>query len=79
MFTHGGLTMPLYSFDCSKCGARVQKALVTSQRWMDCPKCGEMMKRQGYTREPSVYDGQKTMEAYNMEKVRERQWREGKG
>ena len=70
--------MPLYSFDCPKCGVRVQKALVTHQHWMDCPRCGTMMKRQDYTKEPTYLDDKKSMDAYNMDKIMERQWNEGK-
>ena len=66
--------MPLYSFDCPKCGLRIQKALVTYQRWMDCPRCGEMMKRQDYTKERCYLDDQKTMDEYHMEKIKERKW-----
>lgn len=68
--------IPLYSFDCPKCGTRVQKALVKSQRWMDCPRCGTMMKRQDYTKEPTYLDDQKTRDEYNMEKIKERKWKE---
>jgi len=68
--------MPLFSFDCPKCGARVQKALVTHQRWMDCPKCGTMMKRQGYTRENTYLDDQKGRDEHNMEKIKEMKWKE---
>ena len=71
--------MPLYSFDCPKCGARVQKALVTSQRWMDCPRCGEMMKRQGYTKENTYLDDKKTRDEYNLEKIKEIEWRKKYG
>jgi len=71
--------MPLYSFDCPKCHARVQKALVTSQRWMDCPRCGAMMKRQDYTKEPTYLDDKKSMDNYNLDKIKEREWNERKG
>ena len=63
--------MAIYSFDCAHCGRRVQKALVGSQRWMDCPACGHMMKRQGYTKESSYLDDQKSRDAHNMEKIKE--------
>lgn len=69
--------MPLYSFDCPHCGRRVQKALVTAQRWMDCPACGHMMKRQGYTKEPTYLDDQKSRDAHNMEKIKELEHRRG--
>jgi len=69
--------MPLYSFDCPSCGRRVQKALVGSQRWMDCPACGHMMKRQDYTKELSYLDDQKSRDAYNMEKIKEVEYRRG--
>ena len=68
--------MALYSFDCPNCHTRVQKALVTHQRWMDCPRCGTMMKRQDYTKENTYLDDQKTMDEYNMDKIKEREWRE---
>lgn len=68
---------PFFSFDCPKCKARVQKALVTHQRWMDCPRCGEMMKRQGYTKEATYLDDQKTRDEFNQEKIRELKYREG--
>ena len=68
--------MPLYSFDCPKCFSRVQKALVTNQRWMDCPNCGTMMKRQGYTKESSYLDDQKSRDKYNEEKIRELKYKE---
>ena len=70
--------MPIYSFDCPECHTRVQKALVKRQRWMDCPRCGAMMKRQDYTKENTYLDNRKGIDAYNMEKVREREWRDNR-
>ena len=67
--------MPLYSFDCPNCGRRIQKALVSKQRYMDCPACGTMMKRQDYTKEPSHLDDLSTMTAHNREKAKEVEWR----
>lgn len=71
--------MPIYSFDCPKCHRRVQKAFATDRRWMDCPACGAMMKRQGYTRESSYLDDQKSREQYNKEKADELKWRQEHG
>lgn len=68
--------IPLYSFDCPECGLRVQKALVKDRRWMDCPRCGAMMKRQDYTKEPFYLDDKKSTDAYNMEKIEEREYKE---
>jgi len=72
------IDIPLYSFDCPECHTRVQKALVKRQRWMDCPRCGAMMKRQDYTKENTYLDNRKGIDAYNMEKVREREWRDNR-
>ena len=68
--------MPIYSFDCPKCHTRVQKALVKHQRWMDCPRCGAMMKRQDYTKENTYLDKRKDIDDYNMGKIEEIKWKE---
>jgi len=46
---------------------------------MDCPRCGAMMKRQDYTKELTYLDSQKSMDDYNMNKIKEREWNERKG
>jgi len=43
---------------------------------MDCPNCGTMMKRQGYTKESSYLDDQKSRDKYNEEKIRELKYKE---
>ena len=72
--------MPLYSFDCPKCQTRVQKALVPgAKRWMDCPNCGTMMKRQDYTRESTHLDDRKKQEEYYKNKIDEAEWKKKHG
>ena len=54
--------MGIYDFVCSKCGYRIKDVWIPKKgehkgkRWMDCPKCGDMAKKQDYSDKPTHLD-----------------------
>lgn len=59
--------MPLYKFRCPKCGYIIEKVWIPkegshkNQKWMDCPKCAEMAKKEDYSSMPIHLDREKKL------------------